>query len=306
MCIIAAKFFQDKGWVYAKNRDQNYVPTVSFHDMHDDKVGEILVMYDEDIAYQEGMNHDGLVIITTSLAPTISDEENKKDGDRIYKALHMDQDAAVKYLIDQKMTGYIFVGTPKRLILIEAARKDQGSGEYKSKVRVIPTNETVVCTNHGNYFSWAGFQYGVTENQDMWRKSSETRKKLAEKALKNANTPEEMLDALASRMDDDLQMNLFRVERKPRQMRTIFQWALVPYDDESIIRPIQTKMKLKVSHNKLKVQILDNKSLEKVYNGAIRHFAKIKVVDDKEYKTVVTENRVSLTFTEYLDIPNPL
>ena len=173
-------------------------------------------------------------------------------------------------------------------------------------MKIISKSETIVRTNHGVEFPWAGFQYGVDEKQDVWRKSSEMRKQIAEKTIKSAKTPEEMLDALSARVASNLQLNVFRVENKPRQMRTIFQWALVPYDDEAIIRPIQTKMKLKVSHNKLKVQILDNKSLEKVYNGAIRHFAKIKVVDDKEYKTVVTENRVSLTFTEYLDIPNPL
>jgi len=70
MCVIAAKYFKDTGWVLAKNRDQDYISNVSFHDIDDDKVGEILVMYDHDIFYQEGMNHDGLVIITTSLAPT--------------------------------------------------------------------------------------------------------------------------------------------------------------------------------------------------------------------------------------------
>ena len=66
MCIIAAKYFKDSGWVLAKNRDQDYVSHVSFRDITDDDVGEILVMYDHDIMYQEGMNHNGLAIISTS------------------------------------------------------------------------------------------------------------------------------------------------------------------------------------------------------------------------------------------------
>lgn len=299
MCIIAAKYFKDIGWIFAKNRDQDYVPNVSFRDEHNDKVGEIFVMYDNDIKYQEGMNHDGLVIITTSLTPSLLKETNKEDGDRIYKALHMSQDDAVNFLIKEKMTGFIFVGTPTKLVVIEAAKKEQGEGEYKSKVRVAPTTETVVCTNHGIYLPWAGFQYGISDNQNMWRKSSETRKNLAHKALEKANSPEEMLDALAQRMENDLQMNLFRVERKPRQMRTVFQWALIPTKSESIVRPIQTKMHLKISKQKITVEVLDNEYIKKIYDGAIRHFSKIKSTSDEEYDTVITESRIPLRFLDY-------
>ena len=120
MCIIAAKYFKDTGWVLAKNRDQDYISHISFKDEHNDKVGEILVMYDHDISYQEGMNHDGLVIISTSLTPRLLQETNKKDGDNIYKALQMNQKDAVNYLVDQKMTGFIFVSTPEKLVVIEA------------------------------------------------------------------------------------------------------------------------------------------------------------------------------------------
>lgn len=300
MCIIAAKYFKDKGWVLAKNRDQDYVSHVSFHDDKVDKVGEILVMYDHEIHYQEGMNHDGLVIISTSLTPTLNAETNKKDGDNIFKALHMKQKDAANYLISQQMTGFIFLATPEKLLVIEAARMDDGKGEYKSRVRAIPKTETIVRTNHGIDFPWAGFQLGLTDNQDLWRKSSESRKALSEKALVKANTPEEMLDALASRMVQDLQMNCFRVETKPRQMRTIFQWALVPSEGIAIIRPIQTKMKFKVSHKKLTVKILDNEPIKKIYDGLVKHFAKIKVLDGgEEFQTVITENRVP-SFKEYI------
>ena len=160
MCIIAAKYFKDTGWVLAKNRDQDYVSNVSFRDTPHDKVGEILVMYDHDISYQEGMNHDGLVIITTSLTPTLGDETNKEDGDNIYKALQMEQNDAADFLIQQQMTGFIFLATPQRLIVIEAAKEDDGKGKYKSTVNVVPKTKTIVRTNHGINFPWAGFQYG--------------------------------------------------------------------------------------------------------------------------------------------------
>jgi hypothetical protein len=299
MCIIAAKYFKNKGWVLAKNRDQDYVSDLSFRDEKNDKVGEILVMYDHDIDYQEGMNHDGLVIITTSLTPQLSQETNKEDGDRIYKALHMSQKDAASYLMKEKMTGFIFLATPEKLMLIEAAKMDDGKGEYKAKIRQIPTNELVVRTNHGVDLPWAGFQPGITSNQDMWRKSSESRKKLAEQAVAKANTPEEMLDALASRMDKNLQMNLFRIENKPRQMRTIFQWALVPSEGIAYIRPIQVKMKLKVSHDKLQVRMVDNEIIKKTYSGRVKHFSRIKELNGgTEFKTIQTENW--MYFKDYL------
>ena len=300
MCIIAAKYFKGTGWVLAKNRDQDYVSDVLFRDEKNDKVGEILVMYDHDISYQEGMNHDGLVIITTSLTPVLNQETNKKDGDDIYKALHMEQMDAANYLIGQKMTGFIFLATPQKLVVIEAARENDGTGEYKSVIRVIPTTEIVVRTNHGIRLPWAGFQYGIDEKQDMWRKSSESRKRLTEKVMVKAKSPEEMLDALAEWQVDDLQMNPFRVENKPRQMRTIFQWVLIPSEGIALIRPIQTKLKLKVSHQKLHIKMLDNKPIEKIYDGRIRHFSNIQVVDNgKECKTVIRENRMS--FKEYIN-----
>ena len=287
MCIIAAKYFENTGWVVAKNRDQDYVSHVSFRDELDPDVGEILVMYDHEIKYQEGMNHDGLVIVTTSLTPSIQAETNKKDGDNIYHALRMKQDQAVKYLVKQKMTGFIVVATPEKLILIEAGRKDQGKGEYQSTVTEIPKTKTIVRTNHGIDLPWAGFQFGFTDTQDMWRKSSESRKELAELALVRAKTPVQMLDALASRRHNDLQMNLFRVENKPRQMRTIFQWVLVPSDDVAIIRPIQTKLDLKVTKHKLRVEVIDNDIIKKTYDGRIKHFAKIETINDGEIKTVI-------------------
>ena len=110
-----------------------------------------------------------------------------------------------------------------------------------------------------------------------------------------------MLDALASRNVDDLQMNIFRVISKPRQMRTIFQWALVPSESIAYIRVVQTKMTLKITNQKLHVKVLENDYLQKLYKGHIKHFTKVKVLDNgKVCKSMVSENRV-ITLKEYLD-----
>ena len=108
-----------------------------------------------------------------------------------------------------------------------------------------------------------------------------------------------MLDALASRVADDLQMNCFRVENKPRQMRTIFQWALVPSKSIAIVRPIQTRMTLKVTPNKIDVEVLDNQVIKKLYDGRIKHFSTIHVYNNgEEYKTTIKESVKS--FKEYI------
>jgi hypothetical protein len=300
MCVIAAKYLKDHGWVLAKNRDQDYISNLSFRDEIHTKVGEIFTMYDHDIDYQEGITDAGMVIITTSLTPRLLEETNKEDGENIYKALQISTpEAAAQYLIRQKMTGYIFIATQEKLILVEAAKEDQGLGEYKSTMRIVPKTETVVRTNHGIDLPWAGFQTGYNDNQDMWRKSSENRMKIAEQSIKSANTPEEMIDALSVKKADDLQMNVFRCENKPRQMRTIFQWALCPKHKIVWLRPVQVKMKLKFTQEKVRVELLDNETLKKIYDGRIKHFARIEQTGDETYKTV-NENAL-LGFKSFLE-----
>jgi hypothetical protein len=301
MCTIVAKYFKGQGWVLAKNRDQDYVSHISFKDIKDKKVGELLFMYDFETKYKEGMNHKGLVIITTSLTPTLLGESNKKDGDNIETALGMtDPMEAAEFLVKQKMTGYIFCGTPDKLILVEAARTDQGKGEYHSKITEVDKSEHIARTNHGIEFEWAGFQEGINDQQDIWRKSSEMRMQQALKVTKYSKNATEMLEAMASKMAKDLQFNVFRVENKPRQMRTIFQSAYVPSKSVLIIRPIQCKMDVKVSREKIHIEILDNTSLHKLYDGRIKHFSKIVSKNDEEIKTIVQEKKI-FGFSDFIN-----
>ena len=303
MCIIAAKYFKDTGWILAKNRDQNYVADTTILDRIDPNVGEILLLDDKTIKYQEGMNHKGLVIITTSLTPIISQETNDNDGNIIKAALKLaDPEAAAKYVIEKKLTGFIFIGTPEKLIVVEAARDRNGRGEYHATSNVIPQNELIVRTNHGVEYPWAGFQMGISAIQDMWTKSSKTRQIIAERVLKNAKTPEEMLDGLAKREVDNLQMNVFRVESTPSQMRTIFQWALVPKTSTVYLRPIQSKMNVRVSPDKIKIVVMDNEPIKQVYKDVIKHFCKIVSSGENGHiKTVETEQ--FLYFRDYLNQP---
>lgn len=302
MCIIAAKYIKNVGWVLSKNRDQDYISPISFLHSDHPKVGEIFALHDENIEYKEGMNKQGLVIITTSLTPNLMKETNKEDGAAVYAALsYSDPEEAARFLVKKKITGFIFLSTPEKLVLIEAAKKDHGDGEYESKVRIVPKTEIVVRTNHGIDLPWAGFQYGYSDKEDIWRKSSELRKKYAEKAIDKTNTAEDMLLHMAKRMTDDFQLNQFRIEYKPRQMRTIFQWAFVPSQKIVYIRPIQAKMKLQDCYGDIKAKVIDNKDLQKVYNNKIKHLCKI-LPDEKTgcYKTVIPEQYMS--FREYINM----
>ena len=298
MCIVGAKYLKSFGWVLVKNRDQDYISDVTFQDQNDPTVGEIMCLYDHNTHYREGMNQDGLTIITTSLSPILTAETDSKDGDVIHSALHKSSpEEAAKFLISKKITGFIFIATSDKLILLEAARKDQGKGEYKFKQKIIPKTETVVRTNHGIDLPWAGFQYGYTDEQDLRRKSSELRLKYAELALKKAKDPVSMLDAFSSKMDNDLQMNLFRVG-KDKQMRTIFQWALVPSEDLVYIRPIRSKIRVKIDPERIKVILVDNENIRKTYGTKIKHFARI-IQQGNEFKTTQLESfKRCFTFLE--------
>jgi len=298
MCVVVAKYLPNLGWVIAKNRDQDYVSDISFEDETHPKVGEVFLMHDKNTGYDEGMNYKGLTIITASLTPNIDDETDRSDGSKIQKALAMETpEEAAKYLISKKLTGFLFICNRSKFILVEAAKTNDGKGEYKATSRIVPTSETVVRTNHGVEFPWAGFQYGVEGKQDMWRKSSERRKELAERAVRNAKTPEQMLDNMSQKLDNDLQMNLFRVEYTPRQMRTIFQWALVPSQDKAYIRPIQCRMKQDVSREKIHIELLDNKCIKKTF-PTVKHLAKLSIKDDGKYMDAIQEQ--ALTFKDFI------
>ena len=177
----------------------------------------------------------------------------------------------------------------------------QGIGEYVSTTRVIPKDEIVVRTNHGIDLPWAGFQTGYDKTQDMWRKSSERRKEIAEEQMEKAKNPVEMLNGLAAWVDDDLQMNVFRIENTPDGMRTIFQWALVPKTSTVYIRPIQTRMDLRVTKEMVKAVVVDNEIIKKTYDGKVKHFAKIKEIKGgAEIISRQTNEETVLPFRKFL------
>lgn len=303
MCVAVAKYFPTVGWVVAKNRDQDYVPDVEFKEEEHNSVKEILVMYDNRTKYKEGMNYSGLGIISTSLSPIPSLEADASDGKFIDAALHMsDPLKAAKFLIRNKVMGFVFVFTKDKLYLIESARQDNGKGDYQYKLREVPKTEAVAVTNHGLELSWAGFQMGIDKKQDLKRKSSESRKKIAEKVIAQAKSPMQMLRGLSIKATNDLQMNVFRVGTKDRQMRTIFQNLLVPSEKKMYVIPIQCKMTLHTDRKYVQCEVMDNKYIKKIYDGNIKYFAGLERLPNGIVKCIEEETDLStMNFSKFIN-----
>jgi hypothetical protein len=246
MCIIAAKYFPELGWAGAKNRDRNYVPELSFEHLTDSQPHRLL-MHDDMTGYMEGLNTAGICVLSASLQ-VMDDEkeitkrttEDNPDGERIKDALKLtDIDKVVKQLVKEGMTGNTIIFNEDKCYLLEGCNKDD---VYHHELEEILPTETVARTNHGILLPWAGYQTGVDSKQDLSRKSSDSRLKYAELALKQAQTPDELVDLLAQTPEQDTQMNPLRTTTDTKKMRTTAQELMVAKEHTFFLRPIQSKL----------------------------------------------------------------
>lgn len=275
MCILVAKYFPDTGWVGAKNRDRNYIPEISFK--REDVKGLERLLYRDDVTqYREGLNDEGVCILSASLMVADDEKEIKEpnkshsgDGDKISEALKLSTVAdATKFLIKSKLTGNTIIFDKDKLMLLEASNRESkdGSSEYVFSVRAVPREETVARTNHGIELPWAGYQSTGEENEKLSRKSSESRLKIAERVVKKAKTPLSLIDLLCGKYVDDPQMNALRTSTDRKKMRTTAQILLMPAEKTMYVRPIQSNIsfnfwKMDDPEADTWVEILSNKPL---------------------------------------------
>lgn len=275
MCILVAKYFPDTGWVGAKNRDRNYIPEISFK--REDVKGLERLLYRDDVTqYREGLNDEGVCILSASLMVADDEKEVKEpnkshsgDGDKISEALKLSTVAdATKFLIKSKLTGNTIIFDKDKLMLLEASNRESkdGSPEYVFSVRAVPREETVARTNHGIELPWAGYQSTGEENEKLSRKSSESRLKIAERVVKRAKTPLSLIDLLCGKYVDDPQMNALRTSTNRKKMRTTAQILLMPAEKTMYVRPIQSDIsfnfwKMDDPEADTWVEILSNKPL---------------------------------------------
>jgi hypothetical protein len=278
MCVVVAKYFNDKGWVGVKNRDRNYIPEISFKRIDKDGT-EIMLFWDDITQYSEGFNNGGVCILSASLM--VSDDEKEitkrtkapsKDGVKIKKALsYPNVKAAAMSLIKQKLTGNTIIFDKDTCYLLEGAWATGGYDEedYRYKIVEVPKDRTVTRTNHGIMLDWAGYQrVPGDDNQTASRVSSESRRAIAEKVVNEAKDPNEIIDGLAGTYIDNPQLNCLRTAKDRKMMRTTSQIMIVPSEKTFFIRPVQSHMTfnfwdLNKPDNDLWVEILSNRVLWK-------------------------------------------
>ena len=78
MCVIAAKYFKDYGWVGVKNRDRTYKPNILIKKSHRDNIDRIYI-WDENTRYTEGLNENGTSILNASFGRNSDYGKGEKD-----------------------------------------------------------------------------------------------------------------------------------------------------------------------------------------------------------------------------------
>jgi hypothetical protein len=276
MCVVAAKYFPDKGWVGVKNRDRNYVPEISFKRISNNGT-EIMLFWDDITQYCEGFNSGGVAILSASLM-VLDDEKEivtrasrpSKDGIKIKQALsYPSVKAAATSLIEQKLTGNTLIFDRDTCYLLEGAWKPGGYADkdYEHKIVEVPKDRFVVRTNHGVFLEWAGYQRDTEdEAQTASRISSESRRAIADKVVHEAETPQDIIDGMAGTYVANPQLNVLRTSHKKKMMRTTSQILIIPEEKTFFIRPVQSHMtfnfwELNNPKHNLWVEILSNRVL---------------------------------------------
>ena len=256
MCVVACKYFEDIGWVIAKNRDRNYKPTILIRKSFRQNT-ERLYIWDERTKYTEGINEFGVAIVSASV--TVKEDEaegaaavnkgklDKKakiknrtyyapDGLRIRTALFERTAAeAARKLIELEIPGNTIIADKDRCFLLEGAFVE--NDEYVYKIVEIPKEKIAVRTNHGIYLPWTGYSREIPE-QVPKRDSSEKRYEKVVEALKKAKDFDQFLDAMSDTSDENPQLNPLRVDPERNSMRTTGQIVLVPKEFTLHYRPI--------------------------------------------------------------------
>lgn len=256
MCVVACKYFEDLGWVLAKNRDRNYKPTIIIRKSFRRNT-ERLYIWDDRTKYTEGINEFGVAIISASV--TVKDDEAEgsvavnsgkldkqtkiknrtyyaPDGLRIRTALFERTAAeAARQLIELEIPGNTIIADKERCFILEGAFVE--NDEYVYKILEVPKEKIAVRTNHGIFLPWTGYSKEVPDQVEK-RESSDTRYEKVVAGLKKAKDFDEFLDAMSDTSDENPQLNPLRIDPERNAMRTTGQIILVPKEQTLHYRAI--------------------------------------------------------------------
>lgn len=294
MCIIIAKYFgKHQGWIGIKNRDRNYIPSISFERTHVNGM-EIMLFMDDITKYCEGFNSNGIAILSASLMVRDDEKERdnrssdspSKDGIKIREALQYNTiEEVVKNVVDLKLTGHTIIFSKDKCFTLEGAwRKGEYlSGGFEYVLKELSHDDIYTRTNHGIDIPWAGYQNDGSKSHEVSRKSSESRLQIAEYVANEGMSMEEILDGLAKNYINDGQMNALRTTNKYKKMRTTSQIAIMPSQMTMFVRPVQSHLtynfwELNSSTHLTWVELLSNRVLhtDGNYNSDIAFFKKLR------------------------------
>lgn len=271
MCVIIAKYFDNKGWVGVKNRDRNYTPEIGFEVSDKDGL-ERLLFCDAVTGYKEGFNSNGVAILSASLMVHDDEKEITKrsskhspDGIKISGALLQENAVyAAKKAIENELTGNTIIYDRDNMFLLEACKRDN---EYHYVCKKIDHDQTVARTNHGVWLPWAGYQRTPDdESQTLSRISSEARMMQAEGIVLKAENSKEMVNGMCQIYVDNPQLNVMRTSTERKKMRTTAQEMIVPSERTLYCRPISSHIEfdfwnLNKPQRNCWVEILSNRAL---------------------------------------------
>ena len=157
MCGVAVKYFEGIGFVGAKNRDRNYLPTIQI--VQSNRTG-VQRLYIDDLKsrYTEGLNEFGVCILSASLSVKTDEKESDKvdsttrkrndpgfmspDGKTIRDALLLKKPMdAINFLVEKELAGCTIVFNAEECYLLEggftikkAAATKETPREYIHKI----------------------------------------------------------------------------------------------------------------------------------------------------------------------------
>jgi hypothetical protein len=270
MCVVAVKYFEGVGFVGAKNRDRNYLPTIQI--VQSNRTG-VQRLYIDDLKsrYTEGLNEFGVCILSASLSVKTDEKESDKvdsttrkrndpgfmspDGKTIRDALLLKKPMdAINFLVERELAGCTIVFNAEECYLLEggftikkAAATKEAPREYIHKI--IKVKNQVIRTNHGILIPELGYDKNPEDEYfKLSRKSSEMRLKYATASVSNNTDALEMLNALSVSPNKDTFLNPVRTGDPDKgDMVTTGQLMLVPKDRTLHYRPLFSGVQFKYS-----------------------------------------------------------
>ena len=253
MSIVACKYFNDLGWVIAKNRDRSYKPNIQVRKSFRNNI-ERLLLWDDKTKYTEGVNEHGVAIVSASISTKTDEIEGaiatkynsrltktpriyySPDGLRIRKAL-FEKTAfdAIRKIIEFQIPGNTIVADKDRCYLIEAGFLN--TNEYVYEVVEVSRSQIAVRTNHGIFLPWTGYSVDVP-CEVLKRQSSDIRYQKVNDGLKRASSFDEFIEILSNSADMNPQKNPLRIDPRRGAMRTSGQIFIIPKEKTLHYRPI--------------------------------------------------------------------